>query len=280
MPGKKFKRAILALVVSSVLVNSLVGAVLITNYQHLGSLVKVVLLVRGLALPQVTWGKMLDGATGGIVASLQDEHSLYPAPANYPQAARQIENSVMAKIIYIPQKVGYIKINSFTARTEQDLAMVWPTVTHAEGLILDLRDNPGGSLSAAVGVANYFLPPGPAVQLVYGNGKRESYPVQGKGLKLPVVVLVNHKTAREAEVLAAAEQDKGTSLLVGTTTRGIGVRQTVYQIDAKTSLQLATAKYLSPLGRGIDTVGIEPDVSVAAESEILDAGLKVLAAAL
>ncbi len=188
--------------------------------------------------------------------------------------------SVEGKIIRIPDPVSYIKINSFSDHTVAELSEYWNELPKVKGVVLDLRDDPGGSLEAAVEAAGYFLPRGPVVHLVYRNGKRETYEVTGGKLNVPLIVLVNKGTASAAEILAAAIQDTSSGLIIGTRTYGKGVVQTIYDLGGNTGLKLTTAKYLSPLGKDIDQVGIKPDVAVEEEGDkdtVLAKALKLLA---
>lgn len=175
--------------------------------------------------------------------------------------------SVDGKVLQIPAKVAYIKINSFSDNTADELKEVWNGLPEVRGMVLDLRDNPGGSLDAAVAAADYFLPQGPVVHLLYRSGKRETYQVTGGKLKVPLIVLVNRGSASAAEILAAAVQDTGSGLVVGSKTFGKGVVQTIYGFGESAGLKLTTAKYLSPLGNDINNQGIVPDVAVEEASD-------------
>jgi len=170
--------------------------------------------------------------------------------------------TVESKVLQGSERIAYIKINAFSDNTVEELKEVWDRLPATKGMVLDLRDNPGGSLDAAVQAANYFLPRGPVVHLVYRNGKRESYRVEGGKLKVPLVVLVNHGSASASEILAAAIQDTGVGIVVGTKTFGKGVVQNIYGLGESSGLKLTTAKYLSPLGKDINDVGVMPDVVV------------------
>lgn len=188
--------------------------------------------------------------------------------------------SVEGKILRIPEPVAYIKINAFSDHTAAELNEYWNGLPEVKGVVLDLRDDPGGSLEAAVEAGNYFLPRGPVVHLVYRDGKRETYEVRGGKLKVPLMVLVNKGTASAAEILAAAVQDTASGLIIGSRTYGKGVVQTIYDLGGNTGLKLTTAKYLSPLGKDINQVGIRPDVAVEKHGDtdnVLAEALKLLA---
>jgi carboxyl-terminal processing protease len=135
---------------------------------------------------------------------------------------------------------------------------------HPRGIILDLRDNPGGEVAQALDVANLFVPKGPVVTLKYKHSHADvTYDSKGPGTRLPVVVLVNHQTASAAEILSAAITERQGAELVGTRTYGKGIVQQVVPLSDGTALKLTVARYYTPDGQYIEHVGLKPDVSVA-----------------
>ncbi len=134
-----------------------------------------------------------------------------------------------------------------------------------EGLILDLRDNPGGLLDQAVEVADVWLAKG---LVVYTEGhveaQRNAYRAHADGTepRYPIAVLVNEGTASSSEIVAGGLQDQHRALIVGTQTFGKGSVQTIYPLEGGTGLQLTTALYYTPSGRSIQEVGIAPDIAV------------------
>lgn len=164
----------------------------------------------------------------------------------------------------LPGGIGYLTISQFTERTPAEVHQVLGEL-RAKGmraLILDLRDNPGGELQAAVRVADYFVPPGPVVYVDYRNDKDEVYSANGPRLGLPLVVLVNENSASAAEIVAAAIKETGSGKIVGTRTFGKGVVQSVYPLKNGAGLKLTTARYLTPRKHDINGKGVEPDVKV------------------
>ncbi|MGB9905419.1 MAG: S41 family peptidase, partial [Desulfotomaculales bacterium] len=161
--------------------------------------------------------------------------------------------------------VGYLALTQFTTKTpeEVDAALARLQEQGMKGLLLDLRDNPGGELRAAVKVAEHFVPRGPVVYIDYRTGKDETYTVSGNKLNLPLVVLVNRASASAAEILAGAIKDTGSGILVGEKTFGKGVVQELFRLDNGAGLKLTTARYLTPGKHDINKKGIEPDVPVA-----------------
>jgi len=151
--------------------------------------------------------------------------------------------------------IGYIHVNGFQETTEHEVAQALDQLQQQgelKGLILDLRQNPGGLLSEGVGVADKFLKKGQVIVSHHGRSSPEKVyrAAHGNGGKdYPLVVLVNRGTASAAEIVAGAIQDHDRGLIVGETTFGKGLVQTVYPLSENTGLALTTAKYYTPSGR-------------------------------
>ena len=150
--------------------------------------------------------------------------------------------------------IGYLHIANFNERTNDELgaALKRLDAKNLQGLILDLRGNPGGLLQEAVKVTDHFLEKNQLI--VYHNGRRSSekryYTTKGDdGSEYPIVVLINRQTASAAEILAGALQDHDRALVMGEPSFGKGLVQTVYQLSEKTGLALTTARYYTPSGR-------------------------------
>ncbi len=164
---------------------------------------------------------------------------------------------------------AYVRIRSFQERTADDLRRVLRRL-HEEtdapfaGLVLDMRDNPGGLLDQAVKVADTWLGDG---LVVYTKGRVESQQQEFRARpeddgEYPMVVLVNAGSASASEIVAGALQDQHRALLLGLPTFGKGSVQTVYPLEDRSGLRLTTALYYTPSGRSIQEVGIEPDIVV------------------
>ncbi len=160
--------------------------------------------------------------------------------------------------------IGYIVISQFTERTGEEMNETLARLQgeQLKGLILDLRDNPGGELTAVVNVAKNFVPKGPIVFIDYRFGRDQEFSSEGQTLQLPLVVLINGGSASAAEILAGAVKDTGAGTLVGDKTFGKGIVQTVYPLDNGAGLKLTTARYLTPNRNDIHEIGIEPDIQV------------------
>ena len=148
--------------------------------------------------------------------------------------------------------IGYMHITSFQETTEHEVTAALDEFGDLKGLILDLRQNPGGLLSEGVGVADKFLRKGQVIVSHHGRSSPEKIyrAAHGNGGKeYPLVVLVNRGTASASEIVSGAIQDHDRGLIVGETTFGKGLVQTVYPLSENTGLALTTAKYYTPSGR-------------------------------
>ncbi len=168
----------------------------------------------------------------------------------------------------LPDGLVYIAINNFQQTTPDELDTALEAVREAmdrpAGLILDLRDNPGGMLDAAVAVADRFL----SEQLIVSSeGRSDSQSLTfhsspGERLEgVPIVVLVNQRSASGAEILAGALQDHVRAVILGEPTYGKGSIQTIWTLRSGAGIRLTTAHYFTPSGRRIETDGIEPDIA-------------------
>ncbi|MEG6510500.1 S41 family peptidase [Desulforamulus ruminis] len=158
--------------------------------------------------------------------------------------------------------IGYIVISQFTENTGDELVRTLGELRREglKGLVLDLRDNPGGELGSAIKVADQFLDQGPIVHIDYRVGRDQTFDAEPDQLNLPLSVLVNKGSASAAEILAGAIKDAGVGTLVGTQTFGKGIVQTVFPIDNGAGLKLTTARYLTPKKHDIHKKGIAPDL--------------------
>ena len=175
--------------------------------------------------------------------------------------------SVSGEIMPGKPEIAYIQVTTFNRdSTLQQLTQVFASVNAKgyRGLILDLRDNPGGDLQTAVELAGYFVPPGPVVRIVNRSGAEDvlSSSQNTKYLTVPLVVLVNGGSASASEIVAGAIKDTGSGTLIGTRTFGKGIVQTVFDLGGGVGVKLTTDKYLTPKGIDINKKGIDPDIVV------------------
>jgi carboxyl-terminal processing protease len=207
-----------------------------------------------LALDEVV--KRLKGPKGTTVnITIKRVGMKEPIPLSIVRAA--IPTNSISNVLMIRPGVGYVRIKDFTSTTVRELDDAI-TRLKAEGmqkLVLDLRMNPGGLLDAAVGVSDHFLEKGQMV--VYTKGRTtdsaQEYLAPGKHVKYdqPLVVLVNRGSASASEIVAGAVQDHDRGLVVGETSWGKGLVQSVYTLQYGAGLALTTSKYYTPAGRNI-----------------------------
>ncbi len=167
---------------------------------------------------------------------------------------------------------GYVKITQFQADTDRELENALMEIEKQtgkiKGLILDLRNNPGGLLNQAVRVADMFIDSG---LIVYTDGRRQDqkfkYTAQDVGTYkgFPMIVLVNEGSASASEIVAGALQDHERAIILGTQTFGKGSVQTIIPLEDGSAIRLTTARYFTPSGRSIQAKGITPDIVVKVE---------------
>lgn len=173
------------------------------------------------------------------------------------------------KTLPLEDAYGYIRITQFKAKTGEDfkkgLVKLNEQIDELSGLVIDLRNNPGGVLQAAVDVADQLLEEG---LIVYTEGRSKiaelSYSATaGDSLNgLPIIVLIDGGSASASEILAGALQDHDRAVIMGTRSFGKGSVQNVLALDEEYGLKLTTARYFTPEGRSIQAQGIEPDIVV------------------
>lgn len=168
-------------------------------------------------------------------------------------------------------RIGYLRLLTFNENTERDVASELDRLQRAgvRGLVLDLRNNGGGLLDAAIQVANRFVPEGRAIVHVVGrDGRRTTERARGGDkVRVPVVVLVNEFSASASEILAGALRDSAGAPLVGRRTFGKGVIQSVFNLANGGGAAVTTAKYLTPADHDIHGKGLNPDVAVGERLE-------------
>ncbi len=165
--------------------------------------------------------------------------------------------------------IAYIRITQFQERTTSDLKKALKDLQKEygkiKGLVLDLRNNPGGLLSQAVGVSDVFLKKG---LIVYTKGRVENSSYKffahddGDEGNYPIVIIVNSGTASASEIVSGALQDHKRAIIIGTQTFGKGSVQTIIPMQDGSAIRLTTAKYYTPSGRSIQAEGIKPDIIV------------------
>ncbi|MBF0554337.1 MAG: S41 family peptidase [Nitrospirae bacterium] len=178
--------------------------------------------------------------------------------------------SVKYKVIN--DDVGYVKVNQFQEKTVADLEKALAALKEKKvtSLLLDLRNDPGGLLQGAVGVAEQFLPPNKLVVYIKDRtGEKKEFFTEGDGKyeKLPMVVMVNEGSASASEIVAGALKDWNRAIVLGTTTFGKGSVQSVLPLSDGSGLRLTTARYYTPKGTSIQNTGIAPDIVVKQKAD-------------
>lgn len=161
--------------------------------------------------------------------------------------------------------IGYINISQFSGNDVEGFQEAVSALQAAEvsGVIIDIRNNPGGLLTDVVEIADALLPEGLIAYVEDGHGNRTEYTSDADYWDVPLVVMVNGMSASASELLSAAIQDYDRGTIVGTTTYGKGIVQTLITFaEDGAGMQLTTASYYSPSGRSIHENGVEPDVTV------------------
>ena len=164
----------------------------------------------------------------------------------------------------IGDDIGYIDIISFDEDISNDFKNAYNDLLKRgiKGLIVDVRDNPGGILSEVVNIADMLVPEGVVVYTVDKNNNRTNYKSDSTHIEIPLVVLTNGSSASASEILAGAVKDHGVGTIVGTTTYGKGVVQQTFGIQTGGTIKLTTAEFFTPNGHSIDGKGVTPDVVV------------------
>lgn len=219
--------------------------------------------VRGLPVDRVE--EMIRGEAGTVV-------NLRAHPLTQPQRERSY--AIVRAIIHVPtvrakmeDGFDYVRLSDFgtTSADEVRKALLAGKAAGARGYILDLRDNGGGLLDAAVAISSLFVPQGTIVSTIRRDGQRTGEEALGDaigGLQ-PLVVLVNKYTASASEITSGALKDYGLATVIGTRTFGKGVVQSIFPLPDQGALKITTARYLTPLGHDIQHRGIEPDILIA-----------------
>ncbi|GMQ79344.1 MAG: hypothetical protein BMS9Abin02_1927 [Anaerolineae bacterium] len=182
----------------------------------------------------------------------------------------------------LEEGVAYIRLSRFSDTTTQEFEENLDSLMTSEptGLILDLRNNPGGGLSTAVDIADHFLGEGLILTERYGNGEETTFEADEKGLAqdVPLVVLINEGSASASEVVAGAIRDRERGVLIGARSFGKGTVQIWRRLSNDGGLRVTVARWLTPDGTWVNDEGLTPDITVSMpepeEGELIDAQLQ------
>jgi carboxyl-terminal processing protease len=215
--------------------------------------------------------RKMKGAAG-TKAVLEIMRDGFAAPQKLTMVRDRIRTqSVDMRILDPDRRYAYVRVRAFQERTDRNVAKALDDARAAahgqiRGLVLDLRNNPGGLLDQAVRVSDVFLSSGVIVTTA-GRGRRnvevERAHEKDTEPAYPMIVLVNKGTASASEIVAGALQDQGRAVIMGTSTFGKGSVQTIIELEDGSGLKLTVARYYTPKNRSIQELGITPDVVVA-----------------
>jgi carboxyl-terminal processing protease len=229
---------------------------------------------------QVDGEDMYDKDSSYVVSKIKGEENTYVTitviregetePIDISVQRRKIESPTVEYEMY-DNGMAYIQITEFDLVTTSQFEEAYEQAKAEgmQGLIIDLRSNPGGNLSTVCEIARDILPKGLIVYTEDKYGQREEYTCDGKNeIQVPLVVLTNGNSASASEILAGAIKDYGIGKLVGTTTYGKGIVQKVINLYDGTAVKLTVSSYFTPAGNNIHKIGIEPDVEVEFDSAL------------
>lgn len=218
----------------------------------------------------------------GSVVNLQIERVIkkgaVPRPEDYRVLDFQIKRDLIevhpVKLEWMPDNIAWLRLEAFNEKSEPEITAALRKVQRGEGsrgaargLVLDLRDNPGGLLESAVSIGSRFVPTGAVVITRERDGREYPLNVQRNkflNLKMPIVVLVNNYSASASEVVTGAMQDRKVATVVGEPSYGKASVQVLIELQNGGALVITTAKYLTPLKHDLSERGIKPDVLVKA----------------
>ena len=198
-----------------------------------------------------------------------------------PSENKTLEINIMREKIDIPtvihkifdKNIGYLRITSFDRNTHEQFLEAYKLISqnnNLKGLIIDLRNNPGGLLDTVIKIADEIIPKGCIVYTEDKSGEKKYFYADEKYIKLPLVILTNKNSASASEVLAGAVKDLKRGMLVGTKTFGKGLVQNLFNLSDGSGVKITVAKYYTPAGICINGTGIEPDYKIELDSKNQD----------
>jgi carboxyl-terminal processing protease len=170
--------------------------------------------------------------------------------------------------------IGYISLSTFISNdASREFRGALQKLSSTDGIIIDLRDNPGGLLSNALEIADMLLENGAIVSTISRHGRHTDLASGEPLTHQPIVVLVDDESASASEILASALQDNGRGVLIGTKTYGKGVVQEINRLPGGAAVHITVSRYLTPGGSDINKIGVAPDINVSEKSEQLKVAL-------
>jgi carboxyl-terminal processing protease len=216
---------------------------------------------KGMTLQQAS--SHLRGKAGTVVQlTIQRDGNVLPQPISVTRAQIH-ELSVYEKML--PGKIGYVELTVFGRDTGAELARALDRLQQegARAIVMDLRDNGGGYLAAALDVSSKFIASGPIVSVESRASQVTTYEAEDTAIPpMPLAVLVNGHTASASEITSGAIQDSGVGAIIGTKTFGKGVVQEILPLPDGSAIKITDARYLTPRNRDINHLGITPDILI------------------
>jgi carboxyl-terminal processing protease len=184
-------------------------------------------------------------------------------------------HAVSAKLL--DSGLGYIQLSTFISNdAAKEFRIALRKLANADGIILDLRDNPGGLLSNALEIADMVLENGAIVSTISRHGRHTDLSSGEPVTKQPIVVLVDEESASASEIVASAIQDNARGIIVGTRTYGKGLVQEINKLPTGAAIHITVSRYLTPAGTDINKVGVAPDITVAKKDEQVKVAVQYL----
>ncbi|MBQ6758102.1 MAG: S41 family peptidase [Selenomonadaceae bacterium] len=223
-----------------------------------------ILAVDGLPVTEISPGEValkIRGEIGTPVELLIHREGSEDMTYNLTRENIQVK-TVAGKMI--DDRLAYMKISNFSENTGDEFKKTLAELQRdgMKGLILDMRQNPGGVITSCVEVAQEIVPAGTVTSVIKRDGSKEVYTSDLPAAKFPIVVLLDNNSASAAELLSGALQDTKAAIVVGETSYGKGSVQTLIPMAHNDGLKLTIARYYTPKGKCIDGLGISPDVEI------------------
>lgn len=184
--------------------------------------------------------------------------------------AREKIVAITATDKMLANDVGYVRISNFGDKTADEFKQCLENIKNsgARYLIIDLRNNPGGTLESLVEIADTLMPEGNIITIKDKQGKETRYDSDARYFDMPLCVLINGSSASASEALAGAVSDSGRGILVGEKSFGKGSVQTIFELGDGTAVKITSAKYYTPGGTCIDKTGITPSVEISLADDV------------
>lgn len=230
--------------------------------------------VKGQSLDQVV--KQIRGQinTKVVITYLRKNDKQQSEKHKITLSRAEIPIRAVANVELMPSNIGYIRLDSFiSSKANQEMRSALKKVSNTDGLVLDLRNNPGGLLANAIEIANMFLDKGVIVSTIDADGYKNSQMSSNSPLtRQPMVVLLNGGSASASEILSGALRDNGRARLIGQKSFGKGLVQAINKLEDGSGINVTIARYLTPNDTDINKHGIQPDYEVALKEEDYNKG--------